>query len=71
MMLAGIPVDTDSTTELAHLVRAAGADDLADRLEVALDDDVKLLALTIDERAIILASLEEPPEGSPSFAPCS
>ena len=40
-------------------VRAAGADELADRLEVALENDVKLLALTIDERAIILGSLED------------
>ena len=38
------------------MVRAAGADDLADRLERALDKAVKLLALTIDERAIIQAS---------------
>ena len=28
-----------------------------------LDDDVKLLALTIDERAIILGALEDPPDG--------
>ena len=47
----------------ADTVRAAGGDELADRLEQALDDDVKLLALTIDERANILASLEDPPDG--------
>jgi hypothetical protein len=35
----------------------------ADRLERALEDDVKLLALTIDERAIILGQLEDPPDG--------
>jgi hypothetical protein len=28
-----------------------------------LDDGVSLLALTIDERAIILDSLDDPPEG--------
>ena len=44
-------------------VRATGADDLGDRLERALDDGLALLALTLDERAIILASLEDPPEG--------
>jgi hypothetical protein len=33
------------------------------RLERALAGDVKLLGLTIDERAIILGSLEDPPEG--------
>ena len=63
MILAGVPVFADAVAELADTVRATGADDLADRLEVALDDDVKLLALTIDERAIILSSLEDPPEG--------
>ena len=39
----------------------AGAIELADRLERALADGVSLLALTIDERAIILAALEDPP----------
>jgi len=63
MMVAGLPVPDDAVAELAELVRAAGADEFADRLEVALDDNVKLLALTIDERAIILASLEDPPDG--------
>lgn len=48
-------------------VRAAGADELADRLEQVLDDEVTLLALTIDERAIILASLEDPPDGLAEF----
>lgn len=66
MMLAGVSVLADAVAELADTVRAAGAD-LADRLEVALGDDVKLLALAIDERAIILASLEPHPTGSPSF----
>jgi hypothetical protein len=33
------------------------------RLEGALDDSVALLALTIDERAITLAALEDPPDG--------
>ena len=63
MMLAGDPVFADAVAELADTARATGADALADRLEVALDDDVKLLALTIDERAVILASLEDPPDG--------
>ena len=63
MMLAGVPVLTDAVAELADTVRATGADELADRLEQAVDDGVKLLALTIDERAIILAALEDPPDG--------
>jgi hypothetical protein len=63
MMLAGLPVPDDAIDELAELVRAAGADDLADRLEQALTDSVKLIALTLDERAIILAALEDPSGG--------
>ena len=63
MMLAGVPVLADAVAELADTVRATGADALADRLEVALADGVALLALTIDERAIILAALEDPPDG--------
>ena len=54
MMLAGLP-------GLAELVRAAGADDLADRLERAVADGVKLIALTLDEGALMLAAPEDPP----------
>ena len=53
-MLAGVPVADSAAAELAWIVRAAGADVLADRLERAVTDGVSLLALTIDERAIIL-----------------
>ena len=63
MMLAGLPVAPAAVAELVALVRDAGAADLSDRLDHALDEDVKLLALTIDERAIILAALEDPPDG--------
>jgi hypothetical protein len=63
MMLAGVPVTADSVTELARIVRATGGRKLADRLERALRDEVKLLGLEIDERAIILAALDDPPDG--------
>ena len=62
-MLAGLPVSEAATAELARMVRAAGAEDLADRLQRGLDDEVKLFALTVDERAVILAALEDPPCG--------
>ena len=42
---------------------ARRGEELADRLDRALDDGVKLLALSLDERAIILSALEDPPEG--------
>ncbi len=53
----------DSVTELAGVVRTAGADELADRLARTLNDPVKLLAFSIDERAIILDALEDPQDG--------
>ena len=62
MMLAGLPVPNDAVHEAADLVRDAGADDLADRLEHALETEVKLLALTLDERALMLSALEDPPQ---------
>ena len=49
MMLAGLPVPDEAVEGLAELVRAVGADDLADRLERAVADGVALLALTLDE----------------------
>jgi len=45
MMLAGLPVPADAVEELAALVRWIGGGTLADRLERALRDEVKLLAL--------------------------
>jgi hypothetical protein len=62
MMLAGLPVPNDAVHELADLVRESGADDLADWPERALETDVKLLALTLDERALMLSALEDPPQ---------
>jgi hypothetical protein len=35
---------------------------LAHRLERAVADDVELLALTLDERALMLSALEDPPQ---------
>lgn len=62
MMLAGLPVPAGVFEQLAFLVRLAGPDELADRLELALDNQVKLLALSLDERALLLSALEDPPE---------
>jgi hypothetical protein len=60
----------DSVAELAAIVRATGGDKLADRLERALGDEVKLLGLEIDERAIILARSTARRTVSPSCAGC-
>jgi hypothetical protein len=40
-----------------------GAGDLADRPDRALETDVKILALSIEERTVILAQLDDPPDG--------
>jgi hypothetical protein len=62
MMLAGVYVTPVWTSELSRMVRAAGADALADRLhQEILTDAAHELALTIDEEAIILGALEDPP----------
>lgn len=60
-MLAGLPVPDDAVEGLAKLVRVVGANDLADRLDRAVIDGVKLIALTLGERGVLLASLEDPP----------
>jgi hypothetical protein len=50
----GLPVPADAVDELAHLVRDAGADDLADRLDRASDcrvpDDLKT---HVDDEAVL------------------
>jgi hypothetical protein len=61
MMLAGLPIPADAIDELAGLLREAGADDLAERLDQALADELKVLALTLGERAVLLAALDDPP----------
>ena len=47
--------------ELARLLRDAGFDDTAARLEDAYDLETKVLALTIPDREQILRALDDPP----------
>ena len=62
-MLAGIRVRDADVLELARLLRDAGFDDVAERLEDASDLETKVLALTISEREAIVRALDDPPEG--------
>ena len=62
MMLAGIPVATPAVHWIALTLRESGAHAFADRLDRTVSDDIKLVALTIDERALILNTLDDPPE---------
>ena len=61
MMLAGIPVRDQDVLEIARLLREAGFDDTAGRLEAAWDAEVKVLALTIADREAIVRALEDCP----------
>jgi len=62
MQLAGLPVRDQDVLELARLLRDAGVDDTAERLEDAYDAERRVLALTIPEREAILRALEDPRE---------
>ena len=61
MQLAGIPIRDQDVLELAKLLRSAGFDDTAERLEDAYDAETKVLALTVPEREEILRALDDPP----------
>jgi hypothetical protein len=67
MMLAGVPVPDRDVLELAGLVRDAGFDDVAEKLEVAYDRETIVLALTIDDREAILRALDDAPESLAQF----
>ncbi len=63
MMLAGLPAPTGAVAQLALLVLDVDVDDvLAYWLKRAVEDEVEVLALTLDERAIMFAALEDPPD---------
>jgi len=62
-MLAGIPVRDQDVLELARLLRDAGFDETAEKLEEGYDRETKILALTIPEREAILRALEDCPDG--------
>jgi hypothetical protein len=61
--LAGIAVPDQNVLELALLLRKAGFDETAVRLEDAYEVEAKILALTIAEREEIIRALDDPPEG--------
>ena len=72
MMLAGVPVLAGVVAEVADPVRATGTDDLADRLERALDDGLALLRSRSTSARSSSPRSKTHPKGSPSFghAPC-
>ena len=61
MFLSGIPIRNELVREVANLVRDP---ELAAKLERVVERDVSVLALTRDERRVILDALgEHPPPG--------
>jgi hypothetical protein len=62
-MLAGLTVPDRAVLELAGLVRDAGFDDVADKLETAYDRETIVLALTVPDREAIIRALDDPPDG--------
>ena len=60
MFLASLAISNRLVLELA---RTVGDEELETRLRSALAHDVKVLALEIDERELILRALEDPPAG--------
>jgi hypothetical protein len=70
-MLAGLPVRDQGVLEIAGLLRGAGFDDTAGRLEDACDAETRVLALTIPDREAILRALEAARTGLRSSAACS
>ena len=63
MMLAGIAVADRHVIELAGMLREAGSDDTAARLESGYEHQARLLALSVDERDEILGVLVDCPDG--------
>ena len=59
MMLAGIPVRPELVRALAEIVD----EPTASELEQALEREVVILALTIEDRECILRALDDPPAG--------
>ena len=62
MQLAGTPVADRDVLELARLAREVGFNYLAEKLETAYDRETRVLGLSIDEREMIIRSLDDPPE---------
>jgi hypothetical protein len=59
VFLAGVPIARDDVLDLARRVDP----ELATRLHDAVDREVKVLALSIPERGVMLRALDDPPEG--------
>jgi hypothetical protein len=62
MQLAGIPVRDADVLELVSLLREAEFDLVAEKIECAIEVEVRIMALTITDRGSILRALDDPPD---------
>jgi hypothetical protein len=69
-MLAGLSVADRNVLELAALVRNAGFDDVAQKLETAYDRETIVLALTVPSAKRLSGRSTIRPTASPSSAGC-
>ena len=61
MYLAGIDIRDEDVLDLARLLYAAGFDETAEALVVALEAGEGIVGLSIDDREAILHTLADPP----------
>ena len=66
-MLAGVPVPDADVLTLSRLLRDAGFDATAEKLEKGYDLETKVPALTIPDREAILRTLDDPHDGLAEF----
>jgi len=65
MRMAGIPVSETDCRTLVDLLLRVGRDDdlaLAQRIDRNLEREVKIMALSPDERTTLLVVLDDPPD---------
>ena len=62
MYVAGIRVRDEDVLELARRLYAAGFDETAERLVVALEAEEGIVGLSVDDREAILRVLDDPPD---------
>ena len=63
MYVAGVRVPDKDVLSLARLLHDAGFDETAETLVVALESEQGIVGLSIEDREVILRTLDDPPAG--------
>jgi len=61
MYVAGVRVGEEDVLDLARRLYDAGFDDTAEAIVVALEAEEQIVGLSVDDRAAILRTLDDPP----------